>query len=466
MNLKIQISNFKFQKAFSLIEILIVVFIMSVAFLAFYTVSTVGTKYIIESKNRLAAVALVNEKMEIARNLAYDDIGTVGGFVEGDIPENEDVSANGRSYHVETSVTYVDDSLDGKYPSDAIPNDYKTVKIIVSWTDSNGQNQSVSSLSNFIPPGLESSVGGAPWVINVSESDASGVPQSSVHIVNNDVSPVKNTTIQTDSSGYILVTSAPESLGGYHITVSKSGYETVETMDTTATFSPIYPHASVALGSLNTYNFVQNELSNLTVKTADYQNNSVGSIGFSIGGGKLIGHDYVENPVGSGLFYWVSRFNMASTTDTTGSTSGEKEYAGISPGSYNIEMASNAQYKFIDFDPSASPAVLVPGTSLTYTIRVAPKNVNALFVKITDAAGNPVAGATAKLSDVSGSTEIFSGKISSLRGVIFYPDGATPLVSGNYTLVIEAIGFETETKSITIVDGNITEENIQLTTST
>ncbi len=449
-----------------MVEIIIVVAIMSIAFMAFYTVSTVGTKYIIESKNRLAAVALTNEKMEIARNLAYDSIGTVGGMVEGSIPEDENVTANGRSYHVNTSVNYIDDPLDGEYPSDTIPNDYKTVKIIVSWVDSNGQNQEVSSLSRFIPPGLESSAGGAPWVINVSESDAAGVSQSSVHIVNNDVSPVKNTTIETDSSGYILITSAPESLGGYHITVSKSGYETIETMDTTATFSPIYPHASVALGSLNTYNFVQDRLSNLTVKTADYQNNPIGSIDFSIGGGKLVGHDYVEDPVGSGLFSWVSRFNMASTADTTGSTSGEKEYAGISPGSYTIAMASNAQYEFIDFDPSISPAVLIPGTDLTYTMRVAPKDVNALFIKITDAAGNPVAGATAKLTDISGSTEIFSGKTSSLRGVIFYPDGATPLVSGNYTLVIEAIGFETETKSITIVDGDITEENIQLTTST
>lgn len=454
------------RKAFSLIEILIVVFIMSVAFLAFYTVSTVGTKYIIESKNRLAAVALANEKMEIVRNLDYDAIGTEGGMVEGDIPEDENVTANGRSYHVNTAVTYIDDPLDGVYPSDSIQNDYKVVKIIISWPDSNGQTQEVSSLSRFIPPGLESSLGGASWAINVSGSDGVGVPQASVHIVNNDVSPPKNTTIQTDDDGYIMVSSAPESSNGYHMTVSKSGYETVETMDATATFTPIYPHASVALGSLNTYNFVQDKLSDLTVKTADYQNNPIGDIGFSIEGGKLIGHDYIEDPVGSGLFSWVSRFNMASATGTTGATSGEKEYDDISPGSYTIAMASNAQYDFIDFDPSTSPAVLIPGVTSTYIMRVAPKNVNALFIKITDAAGNPVSGATAKLMDSGGSVEIFSGKTSSLRGVIFYPDGATPLVSGNYILVIEAIGFETKTESITIVDGDITELNIQLTTGT
>jgi hypothetical protein len=285
----------------------------------------------------------------------------------------------------------------------------------------------------------------------VSGSDGVGVPQASVHIVNNAVSPAKNTTLQTDDNGYILISSAPESIGEYHLTISKSGYETVETMDTTASFIPIYTHASVVLGSLNTYNFTQDKVADLTVKTADYQNNSVGDIDFSIGGGKIIGHDNLNNPV----------YSMSNTTGRTGAASGEKEYEDMSPGGYTITMSANAQYEFIDFDPAISPAVLLPGVDLTYVIRVAPKNVNALFLKLTDDSNNPIANATVKLTD-GGGTEIFSGKTSSTRGVVFYPDGATPLVAGTYTLEIESIGFETETKSITITDGAITEENIQL----
>lgn len=444
----------KTKQAFSLVEVLVVVFIMSIAFTSFYAVSTFGTKYIIESKNRLAAVALANEKMEIARNLAYDDIGTVGGMINGNIPENEDVIANGRSYHVRTVVEYVDDSFDDVYPTDTIPNDYKVVKIIVSWDDSNGQNKKVESLSRFVPPGLETTVGGAPLVISVSGSDGNGVSQTAVHIVNNDVMPAINTTIQTDNSGYSISTSAPQSSGGYHITISKSGYETIQTMDATASFTPIYPHASVVLGAVNAYSYIQDRLATLTIRSADYQNNPVGSIGFTIEGGKTIGYDASNNPV----------YGMSNTTGTTGSTSGEKEYADISPGSYLVAMNSNAQYKFVDFDPSTynpTIAALLPGADMTYTIRVADVNATALMVNVTDGSNSPIAGATATLTD-GGGADIFSGKTSSARGVIFYPDGATPLTAGTYTLKVEATGFQTSTQTITINNGAIAEENVQM----
>lgn len=463
-----QVDKLKTNKAFSLIEIIVVVFIMSVAFVAFYTVSTVGTKYIIESKNRLAAVALANEKMEIIRNLEYNNIGILySAEIPGNIPASETVTANGRSYEVSTSVRYFDDPMDGEYPTDTIQNDYKQVMVTVSWNDSNGQSQSVSSASRFVPPGLETSVGGSPLSINVISNTGTiaapvfvPVPRpSSIHITNNSVVPIINDTASTDPDGHIMFPSARISSGS-QITITKTGYETIETMDSTAAFIPIYRHVDVLLGASTQCSFEQNELSNLIVKSADYQNNSVDGIKFSIGGGKLIGHKadifgVINVPV----------YSMENTTGTTDSA-GEKEYSNISPGNYTISMDSDPTYKFVDFEPSMSPAELNPGDNMTYTIRVANTSATSLFLTITDDAGNSVSGATAKLTDSGGSTEIFSGKTSSLRGVIFYPDGATPLVSGSYDLVVEAIGFETKTETITIIDGNITEINMQLTKST
>jgi len=69
--------------AFTLIEALVVLFVFSLITLTFYSVFTLGGAYIIESKNRLRAVSLANEKMEIIRNLEYDDIGVVGGIPDG-----------------------------------------------------------------------------------------------------------------------------------------------------------------------------------------------------------------------------------------------------------------------------------------------------------------------------------------------------------------------------------------------
>ena len=242
-------------QGFSLVEVLIIMFIVAIAFVGFYSTFMVGSRFIVDSKNRLGAIALANEKMEIVRNLAYDDVGLQGGVAPiGNILQDEDVTANGRSFHVYTQIEYDDDPFDGLVAnnSDSIPTDYKVVRIVVSWQDGNGQTQEVVSVSRFVPPGLETNVGGAPLAINVANSGGTGVSQASVHIVNNSVSPVINTTIQTDSAGHIMFPSAPASIGEYQFTITKSGYETISTTTATPTFIPIYPHASVVLGSLNT----------------------------------------------------------------------------------------------------------------------------------------------------------------------------------------------------------------------
>jgi prepilin-type N-terminal cleavage/methylation domain-containing protein len=426
---------------FSLIEVLVVVFIAGVIFTSFYSVSMVGTRYIIESKNKLGAIAFANEKMEIARNLTYDKVGTVGSVdVPGNIPPEEEVVANGRSYTVSTSVHYFDDPMDGVAPADLIQNDYKIVRVVVSWNDSKGQTQSVSSSSRFVPTGLETSVGGSPLSINVSDGDTLlPVSNVSVHITNNSVSPAINDTIVTDSNGHIMLPAARVS-DGNHLSITKGGYETITTLDSSATFTPIYGHVSIAAGFLNTYNYFQSKFASLKIKTADYQNNSIGSIGFSIGGGKILGHDEFNNNV----------FSMANTVATTDAVSGEKEYSNISAGNYTIVVSANAQYEFIDYDPSMSPVFLSAGSDATYTLRMADEDASALFVEVKDAdiSHAPIAGAKVTLTDAG--SDIFSDKLSSLRGVVFYPDGAAALENKEYNLKVTADGYIENSQLITI----------------
>jgi len=96
-------------KGFSLIEGLVLLFIFSLITVTFYSLISVGTRYIVDAKNRLGAVSLADEKMEIVRNLAYANVGTVSGEVGGNIPQDEDVTENAHTYHVSTLVEYVDD---------------------------------------------------------------------------------------------------------------------------------------------------------------------------------------------------------------------------------------------------------------------------------------------------------------------------------------------------------------------
>jgi hypothetical protein len=323
----------------------------------------------------------------------------------------------------------------------------------VSWTDSSGQKQNVSSVSRFVPPGLETSVDGSPLSINVSDGDTLlPVSQALVHIVNDSVSPAINDAILTDINGHIMLPAARISSGD-QLSIMKNGYETIVTLDSSATFAPIYGHLSVVEGFLNTYNYFINKLASLTIKTADYQNNPIGGIEFSIGGGKVIGHDELNNNV----------FSMPSALATTDLTTGEKAYANVSSGNYSVAMNPNTQYEFIDYDPSAFPVFLSPESDMTYTLRVADKNLNALFLKVKDAdiSHAPIAGAKVTLSD--GAVDIFTDKLSSLRGVVFYPDGAAVLENKTYTLKVSADGYVQDSQSVTI--DKLTHIEVNLTKS-
>jgi len=449
--------NKKIRAGFSLVEVLIALFIVVIAFLSFYKVSTFGTRYIIESKNKLAATAFVNEKMEIVRNLSYDKVGTQGSIdIPGNLPQEESVTANGKTYQVSFDVRYFDDPMDGTMstsPADLVPNDYKLVKVTVSWTDSSGQSKSVSSSSRFVPPGLETNAGGAPLSISVVDGETLlPVPQASVNIKNSSVSPAINDTINTDDDGLILLPSARISSGD-KVTIAKSGYETIETEDSSASFTPIYGHINVIVNFLNTYNYFINRLADLTVQSVDYQDNPIGGVQFSIEGGKVTGHNGIDEV-----------YSMPDATGTTDSAEGKKKYSNISPGNYTISTGANAQYEFIDFDPSITPFPLAPGSDSTYKLRLADKDINALFLTITNTEvpdSSPIAGA--KVTLTYNGTDVFTEKESSLNGVVYYPDEGELLSAGTYGLKIEAEGYAIYNGTVEI--NKLTHKVVQLNTN-
>jgi hypothetical protein len=379
-----------------------------------------------------------------------------GGIPAGNIKEDEDVTANGRTFHVRTFIQYIDDPLpiDGVFPADPIPNDYKSVKVVISWKDSMGQTKNVSSLSRFVPPGLETSAGGAPLAINVSGSDGVGVKQADVHVVNSSVSPVINIVVQTDNNGHLLIPAAPASVGGYSFTISKAGYETVATIDPASVpYIPNYRTQDVLLGQLNSYDYIQNKLSNLTVKTLNITGAPIGSVSFAIKGGKILGRDAANAPI----------LNMENNSESTDATTGEKKYSNISPGNYDITMKPDPQYVLIDYTTPTLQAVLVPAVDLDYTLYYADKDVNALVAKVLDSVDlSPIQGAAVTLS--SGGSDIFAAKATSEHGIVFYPDSATPLATGLYDLKVEAPGYTTFTQTGVNID-KLTDVTVNLVKS-
>ncbi len=190
----IQNSKFKIQNSlsgFTLIEALTVLFIFGVVVVTFYETWNLGTKYIMNTKNRLGATALANQKMEIIHNLGYDFIGTTDGIPSGSIQEDEAVTVNTATYQVHTFVEFVDDPQDGTLAllTDLVPNDYKRIRITVSWGDESPAEQ-VALVDTISQDGVESAAAGTGLLsINALDNAGNPVPSVSAHIVNSAISP-------------------------------------------------------------------------------------------------------------------------------------------------------------------------------------------------------------------------------------------------------------------------------------
>ncbi len=361
---------------------LVFLFIFSLIVVTFYSVWATGTRYILLVKNRLVASALANEKMEVVRNLAFDDIALTTGYPAGNLSQDEDIVRSGRTFHVFTQVRKVDDPFDGTLggsPNDPNFVDYKYVKITVSWE--NG-TQSISTSSRFVPAGIEQPVAGqGVLVVNVTSDKAEGalVPQSTVRVRKTDGG--FDETHSTDNFGRLMLVGVPGSMKKYEITLTKSGYETVSTFapypDGGPYNPPVHEHASVIAGALNTIDMYQNELSNFSVKTTDYLGSDAADINYHLKGGKKLGTDPIPP---NGDVY------STDIPDQTNS-SGEKNYGAISPGDYNFTLEETG-YKIIGINPGTA-FTLTPGSPTTLTVKVSPENVTALLVNVTDGAGGP-----------------------------------------------------------------------------
>lgn len=455
LNTKYNIRDTK--KGFTLIEAMVLLFVFSITIVTFYQVFSAGTMYIMDSKNRLGAVSLANERMEMVRNLAYDDIGTVGGEVDGNIPQEQDVEENGRTYHIRTEVRYVQDSFDGVYPADTAFEDYKKVVITISWTPEPSVIREVQLVSRFVPQGLEvANPGDGILSINVfsDQPGGTGISGSTVHVVNAETG--LNTTLETDSTGNVTLMgdNVTASIQKYEIQVSKSDYETVTTLPPypSSAFNPVDVHASVVIGSINMANIVQNRLSDLRISAVNHLGEGIPNIGFHLKGGRIVGVEtiYPNAPI----------YNL-DEDGTTGSD-GNKDYNDISPGEYSFSLLSSVTgYELIDTDP-ADPFSLTSENPLVFKARLADNSATSLLVRIIRIDGEdalPVSGAQVQLSNDSGYSATVA---SSYNGAAFFPASSDPFLEGNYNLKITADGFNEHNSTVTVNANQLKVENITL----
>jgi len=220
------------------------------------------------AKTRSIATAVAESQMEYIRSLSYGAVGTQGGIPAGGIPQYATTTENGIDFPVRTFIQYVDDPADGTGSNDTngITTDYKRVKVSVSYTI-HGTQESIDLVSNYAPPGLETTTGGGTLKVNVVNASGTGVPGAAVHITNTSLSPAIDLTTFSAVDGTVYLPGAPTSTE-YQIAVSKDGYSSAQTYarDTTNQ-NPTPGYLTVVEGQTTTGTFAIDLLSTLAVHT-------------------------------------------------------------------------------------------------------------------------------------------------------------------------------------------------------
>lgn len=445
---------FSKQKGFTLIESLVFLFIFALISVVFFQTYAVGTRMIIESKNRLGATALANQKMEIIRSINYDAIGTTSGIPAGDLLEDEAISVNTVRYTVHTFVQYVDDSFDGTVsssPADAIPTDYKRVRVTVSW-GSLGTDQTVVIFGNFSPNGIEASSGGGVLSINVLNGAGDGVSGVSVHIVNSASSI--NTTGTTDATGNLTIPGAPAGSQNYTISVSKTGYYGATTYPPypTTTYDPTDVHASVVADVLNQKTIVMDQSSDITLVTKDPFDTAIPSIGYTLAGGRILGRDHVTAAN-------VLEFSQTGTTNGSGVAS----YPGESAGQYTVSISGTNYelYKLTPEETTVDSFTAMAGVAANITAVLLDKNIGSVKVLIEKQADNsPLGGASVKLSNT---TLLYDATVTTDQfGYAYFPTALPSLVAGTYDIAVTLTGYGDESGTVTI-GGVLVQKTIGMT---
>lgn len=349
---------------------------------------------------RTAGVAILNEEMEIARNMPYDRIGTQTGIPKGDLLATKTRVVGQYVFRIDTTVRNIDDPFDGQAGSttynDLSPADSKLVEISVTCQSCvNKIPMSVSATTRIGPKNLESASTNGSLFINVIDANGMPVSGANVRVENASSSILINDT--TNNSGVLQIIDAPPGVEAYQITVTKPGYTIARTYATGSSTAPlpVNPNPTVIAQTVTEITLAIDRESTLSVLSVREDCSPVPSIGFSLTGTRLI-----SNAPSS-----VLKFDQSFTTDT----SGRVYIPGLDWDTYTLGVTSGS-YDIGGTIP-LSPLILAPGAAQNLYLVMRDKEPRALLITVKDSTtGLPVAGATVELERSGATTTRVTGR--------------------------------------------------------
>ncbi len=349
----------------TLIEVVVGVALMLIVFLALFGILRASLLLSTLAKAEAGATALAQTQMEYLRSLTYDNVGTIGGIPSGVVPEDATTTEDGIPYETHTFISYVDDPADGLGANDTngITTDYKRARVAVSYTIG-GTTRSVVLVSNFAPPGIETTSGGGTLEINVVNASGNPVSDATVHIMNASTSPVIDVTTYTDTAGIVDLPGAATS-SSYEVSVSRSGYSSAQTYARDATNQNPNPgYLTVVQDQTTTQTFAIDVLAHLNLATYSPAATSTFSDSFS-GTSKLAAMS--STTVSGGALSLLSGASTGSARSIATSSSYLLQWGRLMA-TTSAPSGSSVALHIYDASGTLLPDSVLPGNSTGFTI--------------------------------------------------------------------------------------------------
>jgi hypothetical protein len=429
----IQNSRFKFQKqGFGLVDVLVGTFLATVIFLGVIATFQLGIKIIAQSQNKITATAIANQEIEKVRNLGYEKVGTVGAvlpFAAGSLEGTKILRRNAVDYTVETRVKYMVDSADGiGEPEDSCPNDYKKMKVKVSWSGLFGSE--VVLTTDVFPENLIEECATSGGILSVLVFDAYGemVLSSMIEVFNSQTGVRLDFATLAEGKYYF-----PFAAGEYKVAASKDGYSQSRTYGTDEITFPEKPHPIIVEGWATEIGLSIDRTSSLSVSTLSLVGEeyvAAPNVEFSLRGTKIIGKDASELPV-----YKYSR------TFRTNSE-GQVTLSALEWDSYVFSINPATGLDLVGTNPSSQPINLSPNTSSSVDLYVEADNSLLLIVQ-DQVTLEPVFSASARLYK-TGYDVI---QYTNATGQTYF----IPLQQTTYNLQVTAAGYSSFSGTVSVI---------------
>ena len=349
------------------------------------------------AQSRIDAIALADEQFELARNLPFSQVGTVGGIPAGVMKQVQILTRSGMTFIATTTVRNIDQPFDGTAggsPNDLSPADNKIVEVDI--TCSTCVNFRPLVLTTWVgPKDLEGSSTNGSLFVQAIDSNGIGVSGASVNIVATSTSPTVDISDITATSGMLQLVDAPPGNEAYKITVSKSGYSTEQTYGRTSTTSnPVKPNSTIAAQTVTQLTFTVDRTATVNFSSVSPSCAVVSNVNMHMSGSKLI--STVPN---------VLKYDKWMKTDGTGSLA----LNDIEWDTYTLTATSSA-YELAGVTP-LQPFAITPGATQNIQVVMVPKSSPSVLITVKDSAtGLPITGATVTLVKSGASTTQTTGR--------------------------------------------------------